>query len=366
VAESKIKLSVRKATKHYGAVTALAEASFDMREGEFLTLLGPSGSGKTTLLMIVSGLTQPDGGEVWIDGRLATYAPPHKRDIGIVFQNYALFPHLTVYENIAFPLRMRQMAERKIAEEVMQALDTVQLGHTAKRMPRELSGGQQQRIALARCTVYRPSIVLMDEPLGALDRKLRDQMQLEIKHLHQHLGITVLYVTHDQDEAMTMSDRICLMNNGRIEQLGAPQELYFRPRSVFVADFLGESNLLPGTVVASGGSLVVEGPGGLKVRAMPSVDLGVGARVRLMARPESLRLIGPGEEADNVAEGTLAEVVFVGGVRRYYVALAGEAMLAVKELTDAGAAARSPGERVRVGWEAARTIALPESAGPSP
>ncbi|MGO8869257.1 MAG: ABC transporter ATP-binding protein [Alphaproteobacteria bacterium] len=366
MAESKIKLSVRKANKHYGAVVALAEASFDMREGEFLTLLGPSGSGKTTLLMIVSGLTQPDGGEVWIDGRLATYAPPHKRDIGIVFQNYALFPHLTVFENIAFPLRMRQMAERKIAEEVMQALDTVQLGHTAKRMPRELSGGQQQRIALARCTVYRPSIVLMDEPLGALDRKLRDQMQLEIKHLHQHLGITVLYVTHDQDEAMTMSDRICLMNNGRIEQLGAPQELYFRPRSVFVADFLGESNLLPGTVIASGGSLVVEGPGGLKVRAMPSVDLGVGARVRLMARPESLRLIGPGEEADNVAEGTLAEVVFVGGVRRYYVALAGEAMLAVKELTDAGAAARNPGERVRVGWEAARTIALPESAGPSP
>ena len=365
MAQAKIKLSVRGAAKRYGAVVALEDASFEMGEGEFLTLLGPSGSGKTTLLMIVAGLVPPDGGEVWIDGTLATYAPPHKRDIGIVFQNYALFPHLTVFENVAFPLRMRRMAEGRIAEEVRRALDVVQLGHTGGRLPRELSGGQQQRIALARSTVYRPSIVLMDEPLGALDRKLRDQMQLEIKHLHRHLGITVLYVTHDQDEAMTMSDRICLMKDGRIEQLGTPDELYFRPRSVFVADFLGESNLLPGTVAASGETLLVHGPAGLKLKALARDALASGSRVRLMVRPESLRLLAPGEAAENVAEGKLEEIVFTGGVRRYYVAIGSEVTLAVKELTQKSAAL-APGELVRVGWDAAHTIALPESAGTRP
>jgi putative spermidine/putrescine transport system ATP-binding protein len=362
----KIKLSVRNATKTYGPVTALADTSFDMKEGEFLTLLGPSGSGKTTLLMIVAGLTQPSGGEVWIDGRRATYAPPHKRDIGIVFQNYALFPHLTVFENIAFPLRMRQMPEAKIAGAVMEALDIVQLGHTAKRLPRELSGGQQQRIALARCMVYRPSIILMDEPLGALDRKLRDQMQLEIKHLHTRLGITVLYVTHDQDEAMTMSDRICLMNNGRIEQIGAPQELYFAPRSVFVADFLGESNLLPGTVLEGGRQATVEGPAGLRIRASAADAVRPGERVRLMVRPESLRLLASGEEASNTAAGTLKEVVFVGGVRRYFVALPDGTMLAIKELTVSEDGARKPGDAVRVGWAQERTVVLPDGERVAP
>ena len=214
-----IKLSIRGASKSYGAVTALAEASLELAEGELLTLLGPSGSGKTTLLMMVAGLVPPSSGEIWIDGKLATYTPPDKRDIGIVFQNYALFPHLTVFENIAFPLRMRRMRTADIAAAVARALDIVQLPQVAGRLPRELSGGQQQRIALARCMVYSPSIILMDEPLGALDRQLRDQMPLEIKSLHRRLGITVLYVTHDQDEAMAMSDRICLLNHGRIEQI---------------------------------------------------------------------------------------------------------------------------------------------------
>src|SRR5665213_2550370 len=249
-ASRRVKLSVRDLSKTYGEVMALAGASLDLAEGEFLTLLGPSGSGKTTLLMIVAGLVPPTGGEVWIDGKLATYAPPDKRDIGVVFQNYALFPHLTIRENIAFPLQMRRMPAARIASEVDRVLDIVQLPHVAERLPRELSGGQQQRIALARCMVYGPSIILMDEPLGALDRKLRDQMQLEIKGLHSRLGITVLYVTHDQEEALAMSDRICLMNNGRIEQIGTPQDLYFRPRTIFVADFLGESNILDATVVA--------------------------------------------------------------------------------------------------------------------
>jgi len=361
VAGAKVKLSVRNAAKIYGSVTALADATLDLREGEFLTLLGPSGSGKTTLLMIVAGLIQPSSGEVWIDGKIATYAPPHKRDIGIVFQNYALFPHLTVYENIAFPLRMRRMPEARIAQEVARVLDVVQLAHTAERFPRELSGGQQQRIALARCTVYHPSIILMDEPLGALDRKLRDHMQLEIKHLHTKLGITVLYVTHDQDEAMTMSDRICLMNNGRIEQIGAPQELYFNPASIFAADFLGESNLLPGTVAAIGDPLRVDGPGGLKIRARSRGGLRPDEPVKLMVRPESLRLLGPGEDADNVAEGVLREVVFVGGVQRYYVALADGLTLAMKRLTLGADTAVGPGQTVRVGWSAAHTVALPDT-----
>jgi putative spermidine/putrescine transport system ATP-binding protein len=361
VDERKTKLSIRSASKTYGPVTALADASLDLSEGEFLTLLGPSGSGKTTLLMMVAGLVQPSGGEIWIDGRLATYAPPNKRDIGIVFQNYALFPHLTVYENIAFPLRMRRMAEAAIAAEVGRVLEIVQLPHVADRLPRALSGGQQQRIALARCMVYRPSIILMDEPLGALDRQLRDHMQLEIKELHSRLGITVLYVTHDQEEAMAMSDRICLMNNGRIEQIGTPQEMYFRPRSVFVAQFLGESNILDATVAEAGESLLLAGPGGLAVRALGGGGERPGAAVKFIVRPESIRLLSPGETADNVVAGTLRETVFVGGVSRHFIALDGGAVLSAKQLSG-GAAAPRPGEPVRAGWSAGQTLVLPDGA----
>jgi putative spermidine/putrescine transport system ATP-binding protein len=356
------KLSVRAATKTYGAVRALAGATLELREGEFLTLLGPSGSGKTTLLMMVAGLVQPTSGEVWIDGKLATYAPPNKRDIGIVFQNYALFPHLSVYENIAFPLRMRRMATEQIAVEVKCVLDIVQLPHVASRLPRELSGGQQQRIALARCMVYRPSIILMDEPLGALDRQLRDHMQLEIKDLHSRLGITVLYVTHDQEEAMAMSDRICLMNNGRIEQIGTPQELYFRPRNVFVAEFLGESNILDASVV-EGEKTLLSGPGGLTIRAPSDTAARPGQQAKIIVRPERLRLLGPGEQADNVAEGRLKEVVFVGGVTRYFVTLASGAVLSAKQLTQVAGAAPRLGDAVRLGWDIEHTLMLHASGG---
>jgi putative spermidine/putrescine transport system ATP-binding protein len=363
VAEGKIKLSIRDVSKTYGAVTALADASLDLSEGEFLTLLGPSGSGKTTLLMMLAGLVQPSGGEIWIDGKLATYAPPNKRDIGIVFQNYALFPHLTVRENIAFPLRMRRVSEATIATEVKRVLEIVQLPHVADRLPRALSGGQQQRIALARCMVYRPSIILMDEPLGALDRQLRDRMQLEIKELHSRLGITVLYVTHDQEEAMAMSDRICLMNNGRIEQIGTPEELYFKPRTVFVAEFLGESNILEATVEARGEATLLTTGDGLAVRAVADGGARAGAKVRFVVRPESIRLLAPEEAADNVASGTLKESVFVGGVSRHFVTLPGGTVLSAKQLTSIGAARPRPGDRVRVGWSAAQTMVLPASDG---
>ncbi|MBM3596583.1 MAG: ABC transporter ATP-binding protein [Alphaproteobacteria bacterium] len=354
------KLRVRDLRKTYGQVVALTDAQFDLAEGEFLTLLGPSGSGKTTMLMIIAGLIQPDKGEVWIDGKLATFAPSYKRDIGMVFQNYALFPHMTVHENIAFPLRMRRMAESKIRDEVQRVLDIVRLPHVADRLPRALSGGQQQRIALARCMVYRPSIILMDEPLGALDKKLRDQMQLEIKQLHTELGITILYVTHDQEEAMIMSDRICLMNDARIEQLGTPADLYFKPRTVFAADFLGESNLLDGVVQSAGhGRATVKSAGDAVIKAPAADVFAVGQAVKFMVRPERLRLLDPVESADNVIEGTLDQIIMVGGVTKYYVRLPTGPVVSATRLTRGPVTGLERGTRVRLGWPADSTVLLP-------
>ena len=357
------KLRVRGLRKTYGAVVALAGADLEMREGEFLTLLGPSGSGKTTLLMMVAGLTQPDSGEVWIDGRLATYTPPFKRDVGMVFQNYALFPHLSVGDNIAFPLRMRRIPEADIRREVRRVLEIVRLPDVAERMPRALSGGQQQRIALARCMVYKPSIILMDEPLGALDKKLRDQMQLEIKQLHTELGITVLYVTHDQEEAMVMSDRICLMNDARVEQIGTPEELCFRPRTLFAADFLGESNILEGDVAGiDGATVVVTGVGGEKLRA-PRDAVAAGARVALMVRPERVSVrpaasVTSDGEPHNSLEGLLRDVILVGGVTKHYVTLADGRGVVVSGLTGDAKIVAAPGSRVRVTWPVASTVVL--------
>ncbi len=254
-------------------------------------------------------------------------------------------------ENIAFPLQMRRVPAAEIASEVKRVLDIVRLPQVAGRLPRELSGGQQQRIALARCMVYRPSIILMDEPLGALDRQLRDQMQLEIKDLHARLGITVLYVTHDQEEAMAMSDRICLMNNAHIEQIGTPQELYFRPQSVFVAQFLGESNILDATVKEAGDTLRLAGPDGLEIRARGAAESPREGVVKVLVRPERLRLLSQGESADNVATGTLKETVFAGGATRYFVALPGGVVLSAKQLSPGGLAEPRVGDAVRLGWE---------------
>jgi putative spermidine/putrescine transport system ATP-binding protein len=359
----KPKLSVRGATKVHGTVVALDNASFDLFEGEFLTLLGPSGSGKTTLLMLVAGLSEPTAGEIWIDGKLATYAAPHLRDIGMVFQNYALFPHLTVRENIAFPLRMRGVANDEIDKRVMQALRTVQLEHTAERQPRALSGGQQQRIALARCFVYRPSIILMDEPLGALDRKLRDRMQVEINQLHRELGITVLYVTHDQDEAMAMSDRICLMNDGKIEQIGTPEELYFRPRSIFTADFIGDSNLIDATVesIALGGACRLAGPAGAHLAAATAGGCGAGAKARLMVRPERVRILGAGDTAANTLRGTTREALFVGSAYKYCVELADGTRIWGRQLSGEGLPRPVAGQELAIGWDASDCVVLAES-----
>ena len=356
------KLVTRGVRKTYGPVVALDGADIEMREGEFLTLLGPSGSGKTTLLMAVAGLNDPDRGEIWIDGKLATSLPPFERDIGMVFQNYALFPHMSIYENIAFPLRMRKQGEAAVREAVRRVLDTVRLPGVEERMPRELSGGQQQRIALARCFVYEPSIILMDEPLGALDKKLRDALQREVKHLHENLGITVLYVTHDQEEAMVMSDRICLMNDARIEQIGTPADLYFRPASVFAADFLGESNLLSATVAGTGGGEAVLAIGdGRTVRGRAGEAVEPGERVRLMIRPENIGFVtGSGPEPDNTVEGVLKEVIMSGQVTRYFLELPDGAEMVATGLTGGDRNRPATGGAARFGWMAEHTVVLKE------
>lgn len=271
---------------------------------------------------MVAGLTMPSSGEIWIGDENATSKPPYERDIGMVFQNYALFPHMTVADNVAFPLRMRRVRPSEIARRVVAALETVRLPQMGDRFPRQLSGGQQQRVALARALVFNPSVLLMDEPLGALDKKLREHVQFELKQLHTSLNITVLYVTHDQDEALTMSDRICLMRDGRIEQLGTPHELYRQPRTHFAADFLGESNFLP-----VNGSLV-------------------------MVRPEAVAFAGDGNP------GTIEQVVFMGGVTRYVVKLESGQDVIVKHLNHSTAERRAVGDRVTLRWESADSVVL--------
>ena len=354
------KLQIRALRKTYGPVVALAGADVEMREGEFLTLLGPSGSGKTTMLMLIAGLIWPEQGEVWIDGRLSTYMPPHRRDLGMVFQNYALFPHMTVYENIAFPLRMRKVDEATIRSEVERVLDVVQLRGIEARHPRQLSGGQQQRIALARCMVYRPPIILMDEPLGALDKKLREQLQLEIRRLHRDQGITVLYVTHDQEEALVMSDRICLMDKGEIVQIDTPDGLYFRPETVFAADFLGESNLLDATVCAvRGGMVQMEGPGGVRIEAAARDDVAPGQAVKFMVRPESVRLLEGDEAAGNTLSAALQDVILVGQVTKHYATLADGTGVSATSLTRHRLPRFVPGEQVRFGFDPRSTVVLP-------
>lgn len=359
VTDSSCKLQIRDLRKTYGSVIALGGANVEMREGEFLTLLGPSGSGKTTMLMLIAGLIQPDRGEMWIDGRLSTYMPPNKRDIGIVFQNYALFPHMTVYENIAFPLRMRRMADATIREEVKRVLDIVQLAGVETRHPRQLSGGQQQRIALARCMVYKPPIILMDEPLGALDKKLREQLQLEIRQLHRELGITVLYVTHDQEEALVMSDRICLMNEGAIEQIDTPHGMYFGPKSIFAADFLGESNLLDAVVMGQHDAILqLEGPGGAKIEAPARGEISEGDKVKFMIRPENVRVLGANETAENSLSATLQDVILVGQVTKHYAVLADGTGVSATELTHHNTPSFEQGRAVTFGFDRDATVVL--------
>jgi putative spermidine/putrescine transport system ATP-binding protein len=352
--------------KRYGDFVALAPTHLDVARGEFLTLLGPSGSGKTTLLSLIAGLAQPDEGRVLIDGADVTYGAPYERDIGMVFQNYALFPHMSIEENIAFPLKMRKVPAAEARRRAHEALEMVRLPHVATRLPRELSGGQQQRIALARCMVYRPAIILMDEPLGALDKKLRDQMQLEIKRIHRELGTTIVYVTHDQEEAMTMSDRICLMNGGAIEQLGTPADLYFRPRTLFVADFLGESNLLQGEVASvDGHTLTVKlAHQGVTGQALSNgAPIKAGQKVTVMLRPQNLRVgtAGPGLTRPGLT-GKLLDVMVTGSLTKLYLdsGVPDAAPIVVAYPTQRQAEQYAIGQPLTVSWQAADAVAIAE------
>ncbi|GAB5429466.1 MAG: ABC transporter ATP-binding protein [Devosia indica] len=354
------KLRVSGLQKQYNQMHALRPTNLEVGNAEFLTLLGPSGSGKTTLLMMVAGLTAPTGGEIWIDGRMATNLPPQQRDIGVVFQNYALFPHLSVYENVAFPLRMRRMDNATIDREVRRLLDIVELSMMADRLPRELSGGQQQRVALARCAVYGPSIILMDEPLGALDKKLRDQMQMEIRHLHKRLGATILYVTHDQGEAMTMSDRICLMRDGGIEQLGSPADLYHRPRTRFVADFLGGATFLKGNIAGEEGEhIVVKGSKDATFLARrPASAYAKGDAVQCMVRPQNFSVGRTGGDNLNVLPAIVADSVMTGTMTEHHLELADGTNVVAVELTTPSNGPREKGAAVDLTWQPSDTTSF--------
>lgn len=353
-----IALQVRHVSKSYGDVMALEPTDFEMQRGEFVTLLGPSGSGKTTLLMAIAGLSSPDDGEIWINGENATELPPFRRGIGMVFQNYALFPHLTIFENVAFPLQMRKVNNTDIRQRVSKVLETVQLSHMADRLPRELSGGQQQRIALARCFVYDPSIILMDEPLGALDKKLREVLQLEIRRLHSDLGATILYVTHDQEEAMVMSDRICLMNNARIEQIDSPYDLYFSPRSAFTAEFLGDSNLFEGTLTQRQGDFgrATLSDGTVAI-ARVRVDQKEGSTVKVLVRPENIRLLASHEPMrENAMHGVVKDCLITGTTTKLLLQTAVHEVAKVTLLTNTAHALPRKGEHVLIGWDAAKSV----------
>ncbi|GAA5233359.1 ABC transporter ATP-binding protein [Verticiella sediminum] len=354
-ASEKIGLHVRGVRKRYGKTSVLDGVTLDVRPGEFLTLLGPSGSGKTTLLMVIAGFVRPESGEVLLGPQDIVRRPPHERGVGMMFQNYALFPHMTVGENIAYPLKLRGVPPAERAERVAVALDLVQLAGYQDRSIDALSGGQKQRIALARATVFRPRLLLMDEPLSALDKKLREQMQIELRRLHQQLGMTTICVTHDQREALTMSDRIAVMHGGNIVQLGTPTQLYEAPANEFVADFIGESTILP--IDASGDRPRLRG----RLLHLPR-DCRPGADSRVVIRPERLVVLEAGQDGAgmNVFEGTVSHCVYEGESVVVHVDVGEAAPLRARMLArrDGGGAAPAAGSAVRVALHADDTIVV--------
>jgi putative spermidine/putrescine transport system ATP-binding protein len=316
-----------------GKTAVVSELNLNVAKGEFLTLLGPSGSGKTTTLMMLAGFEEPTQGYIELDGMPISHLPPHKRNIGMVFQNYALFPHMTVAENVAFPLRVRSLPGREVRDKVAQALKMVSLEGFEKRRPFQLSGGQQQRVAVARALVFNPALVLMDEPLGALDRHLREQMQFEIKKLHRDLGLTIVYVTHDQSEALTLSDRIAVFHDGRIQQVDTPETLYEDPANAFVASFVGENNKLQGAVIGADDEYaVIRLDGGQTIRAARRDCGGAGSRAVVTVRPEHLQLVdrAAAHAAQTVIETHVEDVVFHGDHMRVKLLVPGGGELVVK------------------------------------
>jgi putative spermidine/putrescine transport system ATP-binding protein len=342
-----------------GDSLAVANLDLAIAKGEFVTFLGPSGSGKTTSLMMLAGFEAPTAGDIKLAGRSVSRIPPHRRNIGMVFQNYALFPNMTVAENIAFPLSVRGVPREERARRVDKALALVRLGGFGHRRPTELSGGQQQRVAVARAVVFDPDLVLMDEPLGALDKQLREQLQLEIKHIHANLGVTIVYVTHDQSEALTLSDRIAVFKDGGICQIGRPVDIYERPATSFVAQFIGESNRLDGSVVAIEGdrcSVRVDGVGPLQ--AVPVACGAAGSPTTLSVRPEHV-VIDPTEGSwDNIVPARLDSLIYHGDHARAQFRLAGGQPFTVKISNPRHAGAFAVGVEVRLAWRASDCRAL--------
>ncbi|MBY4679044.1 ABC transporter ATP-binding protein [Marinobacterium arenosum] len=332
--------------------------NLDIAPGEFVTMLGPSGSGKTTCLMMLAGFETATHGEIYVDGTPVNHLAPHKRDIGMVFQNYALFPHMTIAENLAFPLKVRKLSNAEIEQRVKRALEMIELPQLAGRRPGQLSGGQQQRVALARALVFEPKLVLMDEPLGALDKQLREQMQYEIKHLHERLGVTVLYVTHDQTEALTMSDRIAVFNEGVVQQLATPTELYEQPANAFVAQFIGENNKLPGQVSRLDGSRCQVRVGNALVEALPVNVAAAGEQTTLSIRPERVQLNPVEGQCDNCFDARVLEMIYHGDHLRTRVQLMDQDQFIIKVPNAAQRLAIAEGDRVRVGWHSRDCRAL--------
>ncbi|MEU3452890.1 ABC transporter ATP-binding protein [Micromonospora sp. NPDC006766] len=339
-------------SKYYGDVHAVDNVTLTVEPGEFVSLLGPSGSGKTTLLMAIAGFEKPDSGEVYVGDRRITGLPTHKRNLGVVFQRYALFPNMTVADNIGYPLKVRGVSRSERAKAVAEAMDLVDLTGLAHRRPAALSGGQQQRVALARALVYRPPIVLFDEPLGALDRKLREQVQLEIRRLHQELGLTMIFVTHDQEEALVMSDRVALLRDGRIEQFGPGHELYDAPATEFVAGFLGRTNIVDSTVtsVAGGENQVAVGDRRFPALFPAGVRPETGQKCRVALRPEAIRL-GQHDRPASLS-GQVVEVVFSGPTTTVRVRVGGQELM-VQGLSSDPAMRVREGATVHLDWDPA-------------
>ncbi len=328
------------------------DLDLEVYRGEFLTLLGPSGSGKTTCLMMLAGFETPSAGVIEINDHAVQNIPPHKRNIGIVFQNYALFPHLSVAKNLSFPLEVRGFSKTDLEEKVASALELVQLQGFGDRKPSQLSGGQQQRVAIARALVYEPDMVLMDEPLGALDRRLREEMQFEIRRIQKQIGVTMVYVTHDQQEAMVLSDRIAVFESGKIQQIAPPEALYEEPTEVFVSGFFGENNKLFGTLTAiekDKDTCIVE-IADQEVQAVPIGDLEVGSEVQVVVRPERVKILWEDEQFSNQFEAKIDDIVFLGDHLRLVVSVLDSDDFLIKIPNIAGHGRVLPGDGVTIGW----------------
>jgi spermidine/putrescine transport system ATP-binding protein len=361
-------LEFRHVTKDFGEVRAVDDATFQVRRGEFLSLLGPSGCGKTTSLRLIAGFEQPSAGEIYLAGQPVGNTPPYRRNVNTVFQHYALFPHKNVFDNIAFGLRMKRLPSPEIRNRVERMLALVELPGIGRRFPHQLSGGQQQRVALARALVNEPTVLLLDEPLGALDLKVRRRMQQELKRIHREVGVTFVYVTHDQEEALTMSDRIAVMNHGRIEQLETPAAIYECPATRFVASFIGLTNLLRGVVEArEGAAVVVRLDGGGRVRAVARGDPAPGSAVEVGVRPEKIEMSRePPRGADNCLEGQVESFIYQGVTTEYQVELAAgqKVRVVAQNVQETWRAALVPeGSRVYVHWTSGASLVLRDGAG---